>query len=136
MHNYSDGGAASPGQGSNSQLGPVRPTALPSGHIFASFVHATGSPSGGAGQGANSQLGPVRPTELPSGHIMASIVHAVCVGPVPCLAHAASESVVSRVSKASEQARGSSMIGSLHDSLNEARRAQPLRRRSVTTGNG
>lgn len=30
------------GQGANSQFGPVRPTPLPSGHILASIVHATG----------------------------------------------------------------------------------------------
>ena len=30
------------GHGANSQLGPVLPTALPSGHIFASSVQACG----------------------------------------------------------------------------------------------
>lgn len=51
---YSDsdsasGSAVSPGHGANSQLGPWRPTELPSGHIFASIVHATGSSLGGSG---------------------------------------------------------------------------------------
>jgi hypothetical protein len=35
------------GHGANSQLGPVRPTLLPSGQIFASIVHWV-SPPGGA----------------------------------------------------------------------------------------
>jgi hypothetical protein len=33
-------GAAAVGQGANEQFGPVRPTAEPSGQIFASVVHA------------------------------------------------------------------------------------------------
>jgi hypothetical protein len=33
---------SSPGQGANSQFGPVLPTALPSGQSFASSVHAFG----------------------------------------------------------------------------------------------
>jgi hypothetical protein len=37
----------SPGHGSNSQFGPLLPTALPSGHSFTSIVHAT--PSSGLG---------------------------------------------------------------------------------------
>lgn len=38
-----EGANADPvGQGANSQLGAIRPTAVPSGHIFASSVHATG----------------------------------------------------------------------------------------------
>ena len=65
------------GQGANSQVGPVRPTALPSGQRLASSVHACGP-----GQGANSQFGPVRPTELPSGQSFASIVQALTTPPV------------------------------------------------------
>ncbi len=44
------GGAVESGQGANSQLGPTRPTELPSGHIFASSVQPWGGgPSGAAG---------------------------------------------------------------------------------------
>jgi hypothetical protein len=98
------GGGVEAGQGANSQLGAVRPTYEPSGHIFASMVHATmppsvlpppsyigagvaggtGFPLGGIagagyspGHAANSQLGPVRPTAEPSGHIFASMVQAI-----------------------------------------------------------
>jgi hypothetical protein len=46
------------GQGANSQFGPVLPTALPSGHNFASIVQATGScgkiPAHPAKRSANS----------------------------------------------------------------------------------
>jgi hypothetical protein len=34
---------ATSGQGANSQFWPLRPTALPSGHNFASIVQATGA---------------------------------------------------------------------------------------------
>lgn len=95
--------APPPGHGANSQFGPVRPTAEPSGHIFASRVQALagGAPPGGVsptspggvspggvsepgpvapGHSANSQLGPVRPTPEPSGQIFASVVHIFCSG--------------------------------------------------------
>lgn len=64
------------GQGPNSQFGPVRPTAEPSGQILASCVQITGEPGAAwFGHAANSQLGPCRPTADPSGHIFASSVH-------------------------------------------------------------
>ena len=40
--------AAGDGHGANSHAGPVLPTADPSGHNFASIVHATGSGFGRA----------------------------------------------------------------------------------------
>ena len=95
-----DGGGT--GQGANSQLGPVRPTYVPSGHIFASAVQAidpppppiigAGTGTGGGtlppgavgddspGQEANSQLGPMRPTDEPSGQTFASIGQAMSPG--------------------------------------------------------
>jgi len=40
--------SSSPGQGSNSQSGPVRPANDPSGHTIASIVHATSKSVGTA----------------------------------------------------------------------------------------
>lgn len=70
-------GAAGPdGHGANSQFGPVLATVLPSGQIFASFVHAfTGGPASADGQGSKAQLGGLRETKLPSGHSLTSCAH-------------------------------------------------------------
>ena len=52
------------GQASNSQFGPVRPTELPSGHIRASMVQATGP---GCGPGTGVVLGQPRPRRVMRG---------------------------------------------------------------------
>lgn len=74
------------GHGTNSQLGQVLPTVLPSKHTLASISHACGlnvpvvshvsTDHVSVGQGTNSQFGPDLPTALPSGQILASSVHA------------------------------------------------------------
>jgi len=64
-----------PGHASNSQLlFGFLATALPSGHIFASSVHAFAS-----GHGLNAQLREAfLPTAVPSGQMSASFVHESC----------------------------------------------------------
>ena len=54
------------GQGANSQLGPVRPTLLPSGQIFASIVHWVSPPGGGVvGPPEGGVFAPVESEEQP-----------------------------------------------------------------------
>ena len=73
------------GQAANSQAGPERLTYEPSGHSFASSVHAPGDagPESAAppGHASNSQFGPVRATAEPSGQIIASAVQALSGSP-------------------------------------------------------
>lgn len=54
---------APPGQGANSQLGPLRPTLLPSGHSFASIWHAA---MGGSCVGAMGAVGSEQAPSTPS----------------------------------------------------------------------
>src|SRR3989344_8308109 len=58
----------------NSQSGPVLPTARPFGHTNKSFGHVTVPVSG---HSSNSQKGATLPTPEPSGQSFASSVHAM-----------------------------------------------------------
>ncbi len=72
----SEGTGVAEGHGANSQEGGTRPTALPSGHIFASAVHATGVGAGGCcTQPKRTRARPTAASRISPENRFAKVVH-------------------------------------------------------------